>query len=122
MNHVLSLAEKIYSSAIALADIDAAIASTKQRLDALETQAEGEAAFDSTLKNDKQRTYAAFKLLQETPEYETLQAEVQRLTRDRALALADLEYNRNQLSLSKLAERSRIVSRLERCDLADLAA
>jgi hypothetical protein len=41
---------------------------------------------------------------------------IPRLNRDRALALTDLEYHPNQLSLSHLADRSRIVAKLERCE------
>jgi len=122
MNYALSLAEKIRNSALALADIETEIAIAKQKLDALEAQAEGEAAMDATLKNDKQRTYAAFKALQANPEYEPLLEEIRQLTHDRSMTLAELEFNRNQLSISKLAQRSRIVDKLEQCELAELAA
>lgn len=114
--------QHIQSAAVNLANLEASIAQTKQRIEKLEAIAEGEAAFDPSLKNDKQRQYAAFKMLQDNPDYEPLLAERDRLTKEKAIATANLEYLRNFLSISKLAERGRIVTRLENCDLKDLIA
>lgn len=122
MNYALTLADKVRSFAITIADLDAALAIAKQKLEALETEAEGEASLDASLKNDKQRTYAAFKALQVNPEYDPLIENIRQLSHDRAVAQAELEFNRNQLSLSKLAEKSRIAQRLEQSELADLVA
>lgn len=122
MNFAINLATQIHTASLALADLDLEIAQTKRQLDAIELTAESAIAFDLTLKNDKQRSARLFEALAANEQYAGLTEELQQLTRQRSILLADLELFRNQLSVSKLAERSRIVSKLEQCELADLAA
>jgi len=93
------LAQSIHDRSLQLADIDASIAAFRLQAEAAEHTANMEIAFRSDLKNDPQRKAMHAELLIQNEGYAIIQDELTRLTREKAIALADLELVRNQLKI-----------------------
>jgi hypothetical protein len=106
-----------YPAAIAQAaqivnGIDAQIAAVGQHIARLEGNADRASAFEQGLKNDNQRRARRFELLCVDQEYQTAQSTLMRLVSEKANALTQLEYLRDQFSVAKLELRMAIAQQL----------
>ncbi len=106
-----------YPAAIAQAaqivnGIDAQIAAVGQHIARLEGNADRASAFEQGLKNDNQRRARRFELLCVDQEYQTAQSTMMRLVSEKANALTQLEYLRDQFSVAKLEVRMAIAQQL----------
>jgi hypothetical protein len=106
-----------YPAAIAQAaqivnGIDAQIAAVGQHIARLEGNADRASAFEQGLKNDNQRRARRFELLCVDQEYQTAQSTLMRLVSEKANALTQLEYLRDQFSVAKLEVRMAIAQQL----------
>ena len=111
----LSLSQ--YPAAIAQAaqtvnELDHQIAEARQHLARLEGNADMVVAFETALKNDNQRKARRFEVLQVNQEYQRALDTINRLTTDKANALARLEHLRNEFSVAKLEARMAIAQQL----------
>ncbi len=106
-----------YPAAIAQAaqivnGIDAQIAAVGQHIARLEGNADRASAFEQGLKNDNQRRARRFELLCVDQEYQTAQSTLMCLVSEKANALTQLEYLRDQFSVAKLEVRMAIAQQL----------
>jgi len=106
-----------YPSAIAQAaqrvnEIDSQLMAVYQQINRFEGNADRVAAFEADLKNDSQRKSRRFEVLLTNQEYQKAMDMQMRLTGDKANALAQLEYLRNQFSVAKLEARLAIAQQL----------
>ncbi len=106
-----------YPTAIAQAaqrvnEIDSQLMAVQQQIDRFEGNADRAAAFDVDLKNDAQRKARRFEVLLVNQEYQTAMDTQIRLATEKANAIAQLEYLRNQFSVAKLAARLAIAHQL----------
>lgn len=111
----LSLSQ--YPSAIAQAaqaanEMDYQIAEVRQHIARLEGNADMVVAFETGLKNDNQRKARRFEVLQVNQEYQRAIDALNRLTTEKANALARLERLRNEFSVAKLEARLTIAQQL----------
>ncbi|EDX75134.1 hypothetical protein [Coleofasciculus chthonoplastes] len=114
-----------YPAAIAQAaqtvnDLDSQIQAVQLNIHRLEASIDKQIAFDSELKNDSQRKARRFELLEVNLEYQHALNTVMRLTNQKANAVANLEYLRNQFSVAKLEARLAIARQLNGSDIGDL--
>jgi hypothetical protein len=93
----------IAQAAQAVNEIDHRINEIRYHMNKMDGNAEMVVAFDVTLKNDHQRKARRFEVLQINPEYEKATKSLNRLTTDRANALAMLEQLRNEFNLDDRA-------------------
>lgn len=113
----MKLALNQYPSAIAQAaqmvnELEFQIAEVKQHLARLEGNADMVVAFETALKNDNQRKARRFEVLQVNPEYQRAMEAFNRVSTDRANAIARLEHLRNEFSVAKLEARLAIAQQL----------
>jgi len=106
-----------YPSAIAQAaqrvnEIDSQLMAVYQQINRFEGNADRVAAFEADLKNDSQRKSRRFEVLLTNQGYQKAMDMQMRLTGDKANALAQLEYLRNQFSVAKLEARLAIAQQL----------
>jgi hypothetical protein len=111
----LSLSQ--YPSAIAQAaqavnEMEYQIAEVRQHLARLEGNADMVVAFETGLKNDNQRKARRFEVLQVNQEYQRAIDAINKLTTEKANALARLEHLRNEFSVAKLETRLAIAQKL----------
>jgi len=111
----LSLSQ--YPSAIAQAaqaanEMDYQIAEVRQHIARLEGSADMVVAFETGLKNDNQRKARRFEVLQVNHEYQRALDSLNRLTTEKANAIARLEHLRNEFSVAKLEARLTIAQQL----------
>lgn len=111
----LSLSQ--YPSAIAQAaqavnEMEYQIAEARQHLARLEGNADMVVAFETALKNDNQRKARRFEVLQVNQEYQRAIDVINKLTTEKANALARLEHLRNEFSVAKLETRLAIAQKL----------
>ncbi|HEY9897423.1 hypothetical protein H6F86_22145 [Phormidium sp. FACHB-592] len=111
----LSLSQ--YPSAIAQAaqavnEFEYQMAEVRQHLARLEGNAEMVVAFETALKNDNQRKARRFEVLQVNQEYQRGLDALNRISTEKANALARLEHLRNEFSVAKLETRLTIAQKL----------
>lgn len=114
---MMSIQLSHYPSAIAQAaqrvnEIDSQLMAVYQQINRFEGNADRVAAFEADLKNDSQRKSRRFEVLLTNQEYQKAMDMQMRLTSDKANALAQLEYLRNQFSVAKLEARLAIAQQL----------
>jgi|GEM_PF-331500 len=114
---MMSIQLSHYPSAIAQAaqrvnEIDSQLMAVYQQINRFEGNADRVAAFEADLKNDSQRKSRRFEVLLTNQEYQKAMDMQMRLTGDKANALAQLEYLRNQFSVAKLEARLAIAQQL----------
>jgi len=114
-----------YPAAIAQAaqtvnDLDSQIQAVQLNIHRLEASIDKQIAFDAELKNESQRKARRFELLEVNLEYQHALNTVMRLTNQKANAVANLEYLRNQFSVAKLEARLAIARQLNGSDIGDL--
>jgi chromosome segregation ATPase len=110
----------IAQAAQAVNEIDHRIGELKQHITKLDGNAELVVAFDTNLKNDNQRKARRFEVLQVNLEYEQAMKSLNRLSTDRANAMAMLEQLRNEFSAMKVEMRLSIVDRLAGAESREL--
>lgn len=106
-----------YPSAIAqisqsINAIDRQIAQLRQDIAYLEGKADLIVAFEAALKNDNQRRARRFEILDSNSNYQDLQLKLIHATSEKANAIAQLEYLRNQFSVARLETRWAMAERL----------
>jgi ABC-type antimicrobial peptide transport system ATPase subunit len=106
-----------YPGAIAKAarrvnEIDSQLIAVQQQINRFEGNADRIVAFDMDLKNDSQRKARRFEVLLVNQEYQTAIDTLNRLTAEKANAIAHVEYLRNQFSVFKLEARRAIAQQL----------
>jgi alpha/beta superfamily hydrolase len=106
-----------YPSAIAQAaqavnEMEYQIAEVRQHLARLEGNADMVVAFETGLKNDNQRKARRFEVLQVNHEYQRAIDALNKLTTEKANAIARLEHLRNEFSVCKLEARLSIAQQL----------
>jgi hypothetical protein len=106
-----------YPSAIAQAaqaanEMEYQIAEARQHVARLEGNADMVVAFEAALKNENQRKARRFEVLQVNQEYQRGVDAVNRLTIEKANAIARLEHLRNEFSVAKLEARLAIAQQL----------
>lgn len=111
----LSLSQ--YPSAIVLAaqsvnELEYQMAEVRQHIARLEGNAEMVVAFETALKNDNQRKARRFEVLQVNQEYQRALDALNRISTEKANALARLEHLRNEFSVAKLETRLTIAQKL----------
>jgi hypothetical protein len=114
-----------YPNAIAQAaqtvnELESQAAAVQLLINRLEGNADRLAAFDPELKNDAQRKSRRFEFLQTNLEYQQALNTWMRLTVEKANAIANLEYLRNQFSVAKLETRMAIARQLAGSDSLEL--
>jgi septal ring factor EnvC (AmiA/AmiB activator) len=92
--------------------LDRQIAQLRQDIAHLEGKADLIVAFETTLKNDNQRRARRFEILDADFSYQDLQLQLINLTTEKANAIAQLEYLRNQFSVARLEARWAMAERL----------
>jgi hypothetical protein len=102
----------IAQAAQAVNEIDHRINETKYHMNKMDGNAEMVVAFDVMLKNDHQRKARRFEVLQVNPEYDKATKTLNRLTTDRANAMAMLEQLRNEFNVAKLEAQTSMTERL----------
>jgi hypothetical protein len=102
----------IAQAAQAVNELDHQIAEVRQHIARLEGNADMVVAFEAGLKNDNQRKARRFEVLQVNQEYQRAMDAANRLTTDKANALARLEHLRNEFSVAKLEARMTIAQQL----------
>ncbi|MBE9031913.1 hypothetical protein IQ266_19440 [filamentous cyanobacterium LEGE 11480] len=110
----------IAQAAQAVNEIDHRINDTKHHLAKMDGNAEMVVAFDVTLKNDNQRKARRFEVLQANLEYEKATKTLNRLTTDRANAMAMLEQLRNEFHVGKLEAQTAMADKLVGTDLHEM--
>lgn len=116
------LPSRVRDLSLDLVDIEGAIAKLKQDLLEIEMGVETQIAFNLELRNDRQRDAKRFEILKANDLYEKSQDVLRQFQQDRAIALAELEFARSQLSILKLVTKQAIADQLSGLDIADLAA
>jgi epoxyqueuosine reductase QueG len=111
----LSLSQ--YPGAIAQAaqaanDIEHRLAEARLHIARLEGNADRIVAFEVNLKNDNQRKARRFEVLQMNSEYKHALDALNRLSTEKANALARLEHLRNEFSVAKLETQLAIAQQL----------
>jgi hypothetical protein len=114
-----------YPSAIAQAaqavnEIDHRLGEVKHHLNRLDGNAEMIVAFDVMLKNDNQRKARRFEVLQVNPEFDQATKSLNRLSTDRANAMAMLEQLRNEFTVAKLTAQTTMAERLVGTEFREL--
>jgi hypothetical protein len=114
-----------YPSAIAQAaqavnEIDHRLNEVKHHLNRLDGNAEMVVAFDVMLKNDNQRKARRFEVLQVNPEFDQATKSLNRLSTDRANAMAMLEQLRNEFTVAKLTAQTTMAERLVGTEFREL--
>lgn len=114
-----------YPAAIAQAartvnDLDSQLQAVQLNIHRLEASIDKQIAFDCELKNDSQRKARRFELLEVNLEYQHALNTLMRLTNQKANAVANLDYLRNQFSVAKLEARLAIARQLSGSDIGDL--
>ncbi|MFM2429144.1 MAG: hypothetical protein RLZZ511_357 [Cyanobacteriota bacterium] len=102
----------IAQAAQAVNEIDHRINETKLHLAKMDGNAEMVVAFDINLKNDNQRKARRFEVLQINQEYEKATKTLNRLTTDRANAMAMVEQLRNEFNVAKLEAQTAMTDKL----------
>lgn len=113
----MKLSMSQYPSAIAQAsqavnEIDHQIMEVRQHIARLEGNADMVVAFETGLKNDNQRRARRFEVLQINPEYQRAYDALNRLSTEKANAMARLEHLRNEFSVAKLEAQMHIAQQL----------
>lgn len=119
----LSLSQ--YPSAIAQAaqaanEMDYQIAEVRQHIGRLEGSADMVVAFETALKNENQRKARRFEVLQVNQEYQRAIDALNRLTTEKANAIARLEHLRNEFSVAKIEARLAIAQQLAGLEAREL--
>lgn len=114
-----------YPAAIAQAaqtvnELDAQISAVQLSINRQEANADKKVAFESDLRNDSQRKARRFELLEVNLEYQHALNSLMRLTTQKANAIAQLEYLRNQFSVAKLETRLAIARQLAGSEIGEL--
>jgi phage shock protein A len=114
-----------YPAAIAQAaqsvnDLEHQLVESRQHLARLEGSADRIVAFEANLKNDNQRRARRFEVLQANLEYQQANDCLNRLTTEKAQAVACLERLRNEFSVAKLETRLQIAQQLIGLDSREL--
>lgn len=92
--------------------LDRQIAQLRQDIAYMEGKADLIVAFEETLKNENQRRARRFEILGSDSNYQDLQRQLIHLTAEKANAIAQLEYLRNQFSVARLETRWAMAERL----------
>lgn len=102
----------IAQAAQAVNEMEYQIAEVRQHIAKLEGHADMVVAFETALKNDNQRKARRFEVLQVNHEYQRALDALNRLSTEKANALARLEHLRNEFSVAKLEARLTIAQHL----------
>ena len=114
-----------YPTAIAQAaqrvnEVDSQLMAVQHQINRFEGNADRVSAFEIDLKNDAQRKARRFEVLLVSQEYQKSMDTLIRLSKEKANALAHLEYLRNQFSVAKLEARLAIVQQLNDFEAREL--
>ena len=110
----------IAQSAQTVNELESQLRAVQMNINRLEANADKKVAFESDLKNDSQRKARRFELLEVDLEYQHALNTLMRLTTQKANALANVEYIRNQFSVAKLEARLAIARQLGGSEIGDL--
>ncbi len=110
----------IANAAHTVNDLEATLNNLKIRIASSENAVNAEVAFDLTLKNELQRTTRRHELLMADDVYPDLTKQVNRLSYEKASALAHLEQLRNEFSVAKLQARQEIAQQLTSLEVREL--
>jgi hypothetical protein len=110
----------IAQAAQAVNEIEYRLAEARLHLAHLEGNADKIVAFEANLKNDNQRRARRFEILQVNLEYKHAQDALNRLTVEKANAVARLEHLRNEFSVAKLEVQMAIAQKLTGLDSREL--
>jgi hypothetical protein len=110
----------IAQAAQAVNEIDHRLNEVKHHLNRLDGNAEMVVAFDVMLKNDNQRKARRFEVLQVNPEFDQATKSLNRLSTDRANAMAMLEQLRNEFTVAKLTAQTTMAERLVGTEFREL--
>jgi len=110
----------IAQAAQTLNEVDSQVAAVQLQINRLENNADKISAFEPHLKNDNQRKARRFEVLQLNLEYQQAINTMMRLSAEKANAITNLEYLRNQFSVAKLELRSAIARQFSGTDALDL--
>jgi len=102
----------IAQAAQAVNEMEYQIAEVRQHIAKLEGNADMVVAFETALKNENQRKARRFEVLQVNHEYQRALDALNRLSTEKANALARLEHLRNEFSVAKLEARLTIAQHL----------
>lgn len=102
----------IVQAAQAVNEMEYQIAEVRQHIARLEGNADMVVAFETGLKNDNQRKARRFEVLQVNQEYQRAIDALNRLSTEKANAIARLEHLRNEFSVAKLEARLTIAQQL----------
>lgn len=112
--------EAIHLAARQVNDFEASISELRQAISFLESWADKEVAWNSTLKNDNQRKSQRAECLNQLSEYREATKSLARFQADKASALSDLEELRNSFSVAKLELRMAIAQTLAGVEAREL--
>ena len=110
----------IAQAAQAVNEIEYRLAEARLHLGQLEGNADKIVAFEANLKNDNQRRARRFEILQMNLEYKRANDAVNRITTEKANAVARLEHLRNEFSVAKLEVQMAIAQKLTGLDSREL--
>ncbi|MCL6435698.1 MAG: hypothetical protein K6T90_16100 [Leptolyngbyaceae cyanobacterium HOT.MB2.61] len=112
--------EAIAQAAQVVNEIEHQLMEARQHLSHLEGNADKIVAFEANLKNDNQRKARRFEILQMNLEYKRALDVLNRLTTEKANAVAWLEHLRNEFSVAKLDRQMAIALKLTGLETREL--
>jgi hypothetical protein len=112
--------EAIAQAAQVVNEIEHQLMEARQHLSHLEGNADKIVAFEANLKNDNQRKARRFEILQMNLEYKRALDVLNRLTTEKANAVARLEHLRNEFSVAKLDRQMAIALKLTGLETREL--
>ncbi|WP_421656324.1 hypothetical protein [Leptothermofonsia sp. ETS-13] len=112
--------EAIAQAAQVVNEIEHRLTEARQHLAHLEGNADKIVAFEANLKNDNQRKARRFEILQMNLEYKRALDVLNRLTTEKANAVARLEHLRNEFSVAKLDRQMAIALKLTGLETREL--
>lgn len=112
--------EAIAQAAQLVNEIEYRLAEARFHLAHLEGNAEKIVAFEANLKNDNQRKARRFEILQMNLEYKRALDAINRLSTEKANAMARLEHLRNEFSVAKLDKQMAIALKLTGLEAREL--
>lgn len=112
--------EAIAQAAQLVNEIEYRLSEARFHLAHLEGNAEKIVAFEVNLKNDNQRKARRFEILQMNLEYKRALDAINRLSTEKANAMARLEHLRNEFSVAKLDKQMAIALKLTGLEVREL--
>jgi hypothetical protein len=112
--------EAIAQAAQAVNEIEYRLSEARLHLAHLEGNADKIVAFEANLKNDNQRKARRFEILQMNLEYKHALDAINRISTEKANAVARLEHLRNEFSVAKLDKQMAIALKLTGLETREL--